>query len=199
MDYLPLFIAGIISFIVALSELLTSRYPNTWHFFILKSGYYCLYCAIFALISSVFLGVLLYLGETNRIQFTGVLANPYLQAIAIGISTKAILQMNLYSARIGSISVPIGLETIKFIFEPYFLNQIDLDEYNFVKGFVDEKSLKYRDLQIAKEKILHNVPKLEESEWKSFKMDIENTYSVNEAMEVYLRNFGKKNFLRLFP
>lgn len=183
-------------------ELLTSRYPNTWFLVVKKLSLY-LYCGIygfFALFGFLFFDRLMSSG-TLRIDGFG-LESSWGRAIFVGLFTKAIMQLNLYTITSGTSSMPIGLQTIVQIFEPYLLRQILLDEFNAVRQLVRPiaSKAKYKDINQVRDKIRQNIPEtLSPQERVAFLNEIDKDLQVHEAMERFLRFLGKSTFKRVFP
>jgi hypothetical protein len=192
-------IAGGLGVFFTLIETATSKFPNTWIFLITKSKNIYFYSLIYGIINIIFLFLLLWMVSEQIIQMSNhFFKNPYILSIIVGISTKAILHINLFSAKIGMQNVPIGLETFTLIFEPYFINQIYLDEYNYVQEYIDKKIDKSLSLHQVKEKIKNGVPYLSNREWQTFLLDLRERNTVASAMDLYLKSYGKKNFERIF-
>jgi len=122
------------------------------------------------------------------------------QAIFVGVSTRAFLHIRLVKVSVGSQSFPIGIETFMYLFEPWLLRGIELDEFNAVREFIDKSQGHYTDLNVVKQKIGGNIPpNLPEDERIAFLRDMHDKRTVPEAMELYLIYFGKKSFERVFP
>ncbi|HAC16394.1 MAG TPA: hypothetical protein DCE78_10695 [Bacteroidetes bacterium] len=125
--------------------------------------------------------------------------DPLIQAIVVGTSAKAIFHINIFSARIGSMHVPIGLETLCCLFEPYLLRQVELEEYCSIRTYIEEKSRAFNDVGDVKGLIRKNIPNSSvESDKDVFLVDLKKRKTKEDSMELYFRKFGKKNFDRLF-
>ena len=196
--YAALF-AGVLAFGITLIELLTSEYPRTCNFLFKKSWKLYLYSIIYGAIAFVFM-LLLMLLDSGIIKLEGLgISNIWIQAILVGMSTKAILHIRFFSATIGSESFPIGIETILQVFEPWLLTEIKLEEFNAVKEFISNAETKYSNLEVVKAKIMANIPSISDKDKVIFKLDLDAKTTVSEAMELYLKKFGKKSFVRIFP
>lgn len=196
----PAILALILATAVAWLELVTSKYPRT--LFLIKD-YKLLYVYSFVYGLAGFL-VMLGIGlftNGNEVQITGpVVTTRWTEALAVGLSTKALLHIRLFTVSTGSQSVPVGIESIVHLFEPTLLQNIDLQEFYKVRQHLRPLSLKYSDLATVKQMILSDLPQsFSGAERMSFETDIETAKNVVMAMEVYLRRFGKANFSRLFP
>jgi hypothetical protein len=128
------------------------------------------------------------------------LSDPWVQSVAIGLSTKALLHIRLFTVTAGSTSVPIGIETVVMLFEPWLLRTIDLDEFNQVRAFLAPKAAKHPQLSDVKARIAANVPgAIPTAERQAFLLDVNNATSVEEALELYLRLVGPSGLNRVFP
>ncbi len=189
--------AGILAFFITLIELVTSEYPRTCYFLFKKSWKLYFYSIIY---SAIAFAIMFWLLESGIIKLEGVgTSNIWVQAILVGISTKAFLHIRLFSATVGSESFPIGTETILQVFEPWLLTEIKLEEFNAVKEFIGNAETKYSSLEAVKTKIMENIPSISDKDKVIFKLDLDTKTTVSEAMELYLRKFGKKSFSRIFP
>lgn len=189
--------AGMLAFVITLIELATSKYPRTCHFLFKKSWKFYSYSIIYGAIAFVFM---LWLSDSGLIKLEGVgISNIWIQSILVGISTNALLHIRLFSVTAGSQSFPIGIETILQVFEPWLLTEIKLEEFNAVKEFIGNAETKYSNLDTVKTKIMANIPSISDKDKVIFKLDLDTKTTVSEAMELYLREFGKKSFIRIFP
>ncbi len=107
----PPALAFVIATFLALLELVTSKYPQT--FFLLRKspaiyGYALIY-GVMAFGVTLGIGALI---KAGSIKLQGIgLANVWVQVAAIGISFKALLHIRLFSVGLGSESFPVGIET----------------------------------------------------------------------------------------
>ena len=192
-------IAFVIAFLLTWIELRTSKYPNTG--FLLGSSHplwiYCLVYGVIAL-SGFLLSNLLITSSKLTIQGLG-LQSPYVRAVVLGVSSKAIMQLNLYTVTSGSSSFPIGFQTIVQLFEPFLIRQISLDEFTAVKAFIAPYAKRYSSMAQVKTLIKENMPAfLSQQERGAFENEIDKDQRVEEAMARFLRFLGKKAFLSVF-
>ena len=144
------------------------------------------------------LGALVTAG-TVKLEGLG-LSSPWVQAIAVGLTTKAFLHINLFNVTVGSQPMPVGLETLVQLFEPALLRTILLDEFNAVRNYIQPYADKYSDLGADKVKIAQNIPPtLPPQERAAFDSDLDKTNAVIDAMELFLRFLGRASFNRVFP
>lgn len=196
--------AALLAFVIALGltwvEFRTAKYPNTG-FLIAWSRPFWIYCGIYGLIALG--GFLLadWLISTSALKIEGLgLKSPYVRAAVLGFSSKAIMQLNIFTVTSGSTAFPIGFQTIVQLFEPYLLRLIVLDEFNSVRRFVKPIAAKYTDLNAVKTTIKQNIPApLSSQERAAFENEIDKDTQVHEAMERFLRFLGKSTFQRVFP
>ncbi len=199
-NVLPATLAFLIAALFTALELLTSKYPRTL-FLLKKCRALYAYVGIYGLLSLLVLLGLNALTEAGKVTLEGIgLQSPWVKAIVVGLSTKAFLHINLFSVSVGTRAVPLGTETIVQLFEPWLLEEIYLYEFNAVSDFIAPRANKYPDLVAVKTKIKANLPQsLSGPERMGFEAGVDAQTSVSSAMEVYLRRFGKTNFLRVFP
>lgn len=180
-------------------ELVTSKYPQTF-FLIKRSTHLYLYSLSYGIISFFLMFGLKFLIDAGSIKLEGyAISNVWVQAIIIGIATKALLHIRFFNVSIGSQSFPIGLETIVQLFEPWLLRKIEIFEFNELRTFIQADAERYKSLNYVKRKIKENMPPLPNAENIAFKEDLNGKATVSEAMELYLRYFGKRSFKRIFP
>jgi len=191
-------------------ELCTSKYPNT-SFLIAFKRPVLIYCIIYGIIASgVFLlaGSLIADGKLT-IEGIGLSAqhpHPYIVAVLLGLSCKAIMQLNLYTVTVGATPWPIGFQTVIQLFEPYLIRAILITEFdevrNFVKPYADRFPVSngnLASLDTVKQMIKDNIPEsLSNEERAGFENDIGKYQQVWEAMERFLRFLGPGTFRRVF-
>ena len=200
MNLLPPLLSFIIGALVAHIELTTSKYPRT--FFLLKKSLALhAYTVIYGLLSFILMLVLESLIRAKVIGMEGFgISNRWIQALIIGVSTKALLHIRLFNVSFGSQSFPVGVETFVFLFEPWLLRTIELDEFNAVREFIAKAEKRYTNLTEVKTDIEDNIPPtLSNPEKAAFLTDLNEKDTVLEVMELYLQSFGKRSFERVFP
>jgi hypothetical protein len=124
------------------------------------------------------------------------------QAIFVGIATKAFLHIRFFDAD----PFPIGFETITYFFEPRLLRQIDLDDYNAVQKYVTDCMHGYHDVTEVLKIIKRNLPSIDREISVAFMQDVEEEMAqyvdddkkIMVAMELYLRGYGNSSFNRSF-
>jgi len=208
MNILPPLLSFIIGALVAHIELITSKYPRTF-FLLKKSLALYAYTSIYGILSLIGMLVLESLIRTQVISLEGLgISSRWIQAVVVGVSTKALLHIRLFKVSFRNLSFPVGVETFVFLFEPWLLRTIDLDEFNAVRDyhffsyfkFIALAENRYTDLNDVKTKIEDNIPPtLSNLEKAAFLTDLKEKDTVPEAMELYLQSFGKRSFERVFP
>ena len=196
----PPLLSFLIGFVIALAELITSKYPRT--FFVLEKCWKIyVYSLIYGAISFFLMLSIKSLIGAKIVELSGpYISNVWVQAVIVGIVTKALLHIRLFSVGINSRSIPIGIETLILLFEPWFLREIMLDEFNGIRDFIENAQTHYNNLDKVKEKIKQNIPsKLPRNEKYAFLSDLSEKERVADAMEHFLQNFGKSSFERVFP
>lgn len=200
MTALSFWLAFIIAALFAWLELITANYPRTSFLLIRKSWALYVFIIVYGLISGLTMLGLEWLTETKVIVIQSpAILHWWVQALIIGISTKALLHIRLFSVNVGMQSFPVGVETVVQLFEPWLLRTIELDEFNAVRSFIEL----YQDqgIPLDEVKILIKAelpPRMELAEKNAFLFDLNDAQEITAAMELYLRSFGKKSFLRIF-
>lgn len=194
-----------VAFLFTLTELLSNEYPMT-HRFLGKSACLYAYGAAYGFSSIAFLWCLQYFGLYSCLVTT-ILGNTWLQAVVIGLITKALLHVSIFRAD----SIPIGLETFAHIFEPRLLRQIALDEYDARQKYLITIQPIYNNLDDVLHRISDDIPrsvdpKLAESFFYDldYKLSIEfdgesDETKIKFVMNNYLVMYGVQSFERTFP
>ncbi len=199
-DLGPPLVSFVIVFLLALTELITSKYPRT--FFVLKKSWKIyVYSIVYGAIGFFIMLSIKSLIDAQILTVTGLrVSDVWVQSVIVGICTKAFLHIRLFNVGIGSKSIPIGIETLVLLFEPWFLRGIMLDEYNGIREFIQNTQTRFKNFDKVKKKIEQNIPaKLPKDERLAFLSDLDLMKTVPDAMELYLQNFGKRSFERVFP
>lgn len=193
-------LAAVVAALITALELVTSKYPRTFRFI---RGCWALwvYALIYGLLAG---GAWLAIGpleSSGEFHVSGALSkSPWLAAIGIGLSTKALLHINLFTVSSGGQSFPIGTESIVQVFEPWLLRTLLVHEYNAVLEFVRPFEGKYPILTDAKQRaIAHKPATLPNAESQAFEVDIDRCRSVHDVLDLYLRTFGARSFQNAFP
>jgi hypothetical protein len=196
----PPIVAFVVALVIASLDYTSAEYPRT--FFILRRvGAFWLYVVIYALIGGGVMGLLRLLIQGGAFKLEGLfLENPFAQAVAVGVSVKALTHIRLYTVTVGTTSTPIGIETLVALFEPRLLRSIIFDYFVRQKTYLADYVAKYSDLASVRRTILANVPnKLPTAERDAFEMDLNRQPGVQEAMELSVQFAGGKMFERIFP
>lgn len=199
-DFLPALLATGVAVVVTGMELITDKYPRTFPFVCRCKSFYA-YVFIYGIIAALVMLFVDYLVATKAITLEGpMIGNIWAQAVAIGVAIKAFLHIRLVTVSVGTQSIPIGVETVVLLFEPWLLRDIELCHFDSVRQFIDPKVARHSDLVTVKQKVLANVPKsFSTAEKVSFKDDIANATTVVEVMEMFLSFVGSRTFDRVFP
>ncbi|MGD1920146.1 MAG: hypothetical protein ACFCAD_15415 [Pleurocapsa sp.] len=198
----PPLLAFFIAYLFTILELITSKYPRTSSFIIKKQSLH-IYGIIYGFFAFFIVFVLDTLIESGSVKIEGLgLSNPWWKAVLIGIGTKGFLKIKLFTVNAGSYPFPVGIDSIVQIFEPWLLRTIELNEFNEVRNYVENKVNQYSNLSTdeIKAKITNNIPgTLKENEKKLFEYDLKEKKESIDAMELYLTRFGKETLERVFP
>lgn len=195
-----LLVAFVTATVFTLLELVTSRYPRTF-FLIAKSSSLYAYALIYGFISGVVMLGLDYLVAQGTVKLEGLgLSSPYVRAVAVGLTAKALLHVRLFSVAVGSQTFPIGIETFVQPFEPWLLRLIELEHFDSASKLVAPRAAKYADLNDVEARIRAELPlRLPPAERSAFLADLDRASTVSEAMQLYLEFVGRRIFNRVFP
>src|SRR5215831_12163891 len=150
----PPLLAFLIASGITATELVTSEYSSTF-FTVRRCPSLYLYSLIYGTIAFIIVAI----GTgSSHIEVIGI-SNPWIQAVIVGLSIKAIFHIRLFSVTRGQGAdpLPIGLETIVLIFEPQLKHMIEQEETHGLHKFLDPRVLKYHDLQDVRARIMSNL------------------------------------------
>jgi hypothetical protein len=199
-DLWPALLAALIAFLFASLELITSKYPRTFEF-VRKCPYLYAYAALYALIAFfVDLGWNA-LQEKGTVSASGFgLSSPWVRALVIGISVKAFMHIRLFTVTTGAKSFPVGVESLLQLAEPWLLDSLRLHYLLEVNSFIDSHATRHTNLANVKSKIINRATQvLSGDEQAGFIASINQTPSVETAMELFLYLVGKRYFQAIFP
>jgi hypothetical protein len=188
-------LAGLVGLLSSSFELLTTKYPQTY-FLVLRAWQFWALGIIYALLAAG--GMMLLSAGVFSIEGLG-LKSPFMQAVVVGLSLKALLHVRVWTVHTAGDGFPIGTETLVQIFEPWLSRQLLLDEFNRLRGYLQPKATKYPDLALTQKQILANIPPLPTPERSAFVADVNACTSVEDAMELCLRRTGRSTLERIFP
>ncbi len=149
-----------------------------------------------------------YLSASKAITLEGpTISNGWAQAIAIGIAVKALLHIRLFNVTAGTQSIPVGVESIVLLFEPWLLRQIELCHWLAMRAFIKPKAENISvpndsttKLEVVKGKVLAGIPtSFSNIEKLSFKDDVNKAETEVEVLEMYLNLVGPGPFKGTFP
>jgi hypothetical protein len=199
-DGLLAVLAFLIAAAISITELVTAKYPRTF-FLVVRERPLYLYGLIYGIVAAaVFVGLdALIASKQLTVQGLG-LSNRAVRAILVGLTTKALMHINLWNVGTGSRSMPVGIATLVQLFEPQLLRTLELNEFNRVRLFLAPRAGAYPDLATVRTDILGNIPPtLPAEERGAFENEVTKATTVTAAMELLLRFLGRKTFDRVFP
>jgi hypothetical protein len=198
----PALLSLVLATSLAALELITSKYPRTLSLLRRSWAFYS-YAIVYGIIAFCVMLSLQALVKTGTVKLEGLgLANPWVQALAIGVTFKALLHIRLFSVSIGAESFPVGVETLVQLFEPWLLRTIELDHFNALRNYIAPRAQKYIDLDLVKKQIAQNLPpsiSADGAEGKAFLADVQRAGSVSEALRLYMNAVGRRLFDSVFP
>lgn len=194
---------AVLSFLVAglstLAEYITTKCPHTGVLLLHPRRGWALYsyCIIYGAIALAITLLLSTLIESKVVAVEGLgLANPWLQAICVGLGIKGFLHIRLFKAG----SVPIGVETLVQIFEPWLLEDIELQHYCALTSSLSPYVERYPDIALVRTRVKANLPRTFSQEKRAaISTDVDKCSSVAEALDVYVSNVGFRALELAFP
>ena len=152
-----------------------------------------LYAGVYATVAMAGMALLQYLVATGAIKIEGIgIGSPYAQAFALGLSARALLHIRIFTVTVGTQNIPIGIETLVQLFEPYFARNLILEHFDRLERYIAAREPKKKALSEAKhlgdvkalikKHLPHVIP---QNERAAFEKDIDGAQSVREAMAKY--------------
>ncbi|MEK7792898.1 MAG: hypothetical protein AAB353_00135 [Candidatus Hydrogenedentota bacterium] len=187
-----------IAFLVSYFDRITTNYPNTARF-IWRSLYLIGYAAMYALASALVLlglGALIDSGSLT-LEGSGV-GNIWIQAIFIGLSAKAALNINLATFN----GVPIGVQTLIYPLERFLLSSLEGEAWNQRQEFITRLVVKYTRLDEVKQTAKSNIPPQianDEDRKDAYLRDVESKQTVPDLLDFIIREIDARTFNRIFP
>jgi hypothetical protein len=198
-ELLPFGVAFAVAFAITLLELVTSKYPRT---IFLLAGSISLYAygVVYGLIAAGIDAMLPVISDQATVSGVAI-SNPWVRAIAIGLSVKAFLHIRFFDVTTGpGKSFPVGVESFVQLFEPWLLRSIDLDHFLATRRLVQSRAAAYADVATARSRALANIPSsFDASERAAFENDLDNATTIERVMETYLTVLGRKIFSSVYP
>jgi hypothetical protein len=185
---------------IATTELVSEKYPNT-AFTVLNCKYLWWRALVFALAAAALFLLWDQMVLANKIELNGTgFDRKWVQALIVGLTTKSLLQVNVFTLRVGPQTVPLGMATFLQPIEPPLTKKILLHEFLAVRRYVMTHAPRYPDLTKVKADILAAVPPgWPDDEKKALIRDVESAASVEAAMTLMLRALGRDAFAGTFP
>lgn len=192
-------LAGGVASVITLVELITSKYPHTYPW-LWRCWPLWLYVAIYGVIAFGLMFGVDYLISSRQITLQGLLIDsPWVQAIAIGITTKALMQITFFN--VGGLNpTPIGIASITQIFEPWLLERLQITVWIAVRESVQPHSRKFPDVQKVVEMIENKVPPSWSKEKSATVLAEMKALATSEEVMYLLVNYSGREMLQhVFP
>jgi hypothetical protein len=187
-----------IAFFVSYFERITTTYPNTARF-IWRSWYLIGYAAMYALASALVLLGLGALIDSGSVTLEGLgVGNIWIRAIVIGLSAKAVLNINVAAIN----GVPIGVQTVIYPLERFLLSSLESEEWNTRREFIENLVRRYPQLDEVKAKAKTNIPPRiasDEDGKDAYVRDIESKQTVPDLFDLVIDRVDARTFNRIFP
>jgi hypothetical protein len=180
-------------------DFVSSNYPRTI-FLLRKSWQIYLYAAFYGVMAALVFWLLPSLLEQIQLQGIGI-GNPWVQALVLGLSIKALLHIRLYTVTLGAgRSFPLGIETLVNPLDRWLTREIDLFLFSARKAYLRPYIAKYPDLAVVKAKAAKEIPDgFAADEKVALTKDVGDAADVEVAMRIYLRYVGRRVFESVFP
>lgn len=193
-------LAGAIAFIVAFTlvvlELITSSYPRVGRFLFSIPLFYA-YVLPYAVLSTCAFALIDHF-EAQKIIDLGPLNHDLAQAITLGIVTKSLVNLKLFSVRLGAETLPVGPDILFKIYEPWLLGSIELEMDNRIISFATATA-KPLPTPEAIDKFKQNIPPSYPPDLKgALQVDVEAMDTVHDVFHLFIISFGIAHFTRVF-
>lgn len=121
----------------------------------------------------------------------------------IGLTVKAFLHIRIFEVSTGAApgkSVPVGIETVTQLFEPWLLRNIGLEHWIAKTEFLTAAVAKHSNLNQTRATALGAIPSSFDAVEKAAMIaDLNAAATVNDVLDVYLTNVGCRGFRTTFP
>jgi hypothetical protein len=194
-----LLVAFAVAALVTGIELLTSKYPRTVRF-ALSSPWFYVYLIIYGLLGAAALALVPLVSDQLTVEGIGA-TNPWMKAVLVGFSIKAVLHIRIFSVTTGpGQSFPVGLESFVQLFEPWMLRTVELDHYSAQSTFITPRAARFANAAAAQTQAKSNPPPgLSSAERAVFESDIDQAATPAQVIAAYLKYAGIKLTMSTFP
>jgi len=122
-----------------------------------------------------------------------------ISAAVVGFSLRALLHLRLFSVTAGGNNVPVGLETLVFLYEPWLLAEIELFSSNKLSAYIKPAAARYK-LSDVRKKCKDNLPNfLTHAQKQGLGVDFNKAVTVEQCMRTFISVAGKGAFDATFP
>jgi hypothetical protein len=198
-DIWQLAFAFCVAAVVTALELITSKFSQTYKFVLNSRWFYC-YVLIYGVLGAVALILLPFL--IDRVEDKGgILGNLWLRAGLVGLSIKAFLHIRIFtvSPKPGQ-SIPVGLETIVQLFEPWMTRQIENHHFAGVTDFIRLRARKCPNVAKARRLAKANIPNtFDDHEKAALIDDIRRATTSHDVIRDYMKYVGISLTEKTFP
>jgi hypothetical protein len=191
---MPTFTAFITAFIVTYYNIYNSDKLHNYFFLIYRHYLLLLYCLVYG---GIGIGLFLLTKKSNVFDLDSSHINipaVYLTALGVGISTKGVADITLFSIKYSGQSTPFGLKTISRQIDGLFDNFIEPVCFERMTDFIGSYQDKYAATDLSKLKLrivdcLAAYPNREKV--AAFAEELNKAATSKEVLESLLREFGK--------
>jgi hypothetical protein len=196
----PLGLAGLVAGLLAVVQLATDKYPQTFF-----RTWYTLPVFLYGLLYFVAAVIL-------RIAFDGLIASktlrlsgpaisdPWIQSLIVGLGASALWHIRVWNISMPGGAFPIGFETVIAPFERALTTWMDLDQFNSVRVYIQPRANRHPNLATVKATMMQNIPpSFNDTTKAGVAASIATASTVVEAMEGYLKDCGRRSLERILP
>lgn len=202
-------IAFLTSMFTAYYRILSSDKFHPYFFLIWRNGMLVLYCVLYGGIAATLVGLL----PESAVKLTGNVstAGTWLYPLGIGLLTKGVSDLNLFSVRTNGTSIPVGLRTITQPIDGFFEEKLDGVSFKNLKTYIEPYYRQSRarlidqyanDLKAFKASIITELKKYFNSMERVAKFETGEEFgkvkTSDDVLSLVLRRFGKTIFESVF-
>ncbi len=188
---LHIIISALIAFLLSSIEVLFGKYKLN-HGLLLKKPRYVIYNGLYYAAMAILINVLIFIGEIKLNDFD-VTQNLWKTSIILGIVTKSIARINLFSIKLDGKDIPFGFKLFNDFFEDFFLKKISDDADNMLLKEIKstEKKLKSKTLNWIDRTISQCMPSnMAQIKKESYLADIKTQTTTFDKLNVFANKFG---------
>ncbi len=188
---LHIIVSSLIAFLLSSFEVLFGKYKLN-HGLLLRKPRYVIYNGIYYAIIALLINVLVFIGEIKINNFD-VTQNLWKTSIILGIITKSIAKINLFTIRLDGKDVPFGFKLFNDFFEDFFVKKIsdDADNMLLLEIKKTERKLKSKTTNWIDRTISQCMPSnMATINKESYLAEIRKQTTKFDKLSVFAKKFG---------